>query len=813
VARPDPGDASTVEPAVRPGALSALLEELVRAPDRDEAGWEEALRPGDVVGRFELVRELGRGGFGIVYEAVDRELGRRVAFKALRVGQGPRRSEERLLEEAEAAARLSHPNIVTLHDVGRSERGPYLVLELLRGETLAARLERGRPGVREAVRIGVEIARGLAHAHERGVIHRDLTPGNVFLCDDGQVKVLDLGMAHAFGRRKIDGGTPAYMAPEQWRGAPEDERTDVFALGVILHRMLSGELPFGEDPRRARSGSRPAPALRVPQCPALGEAVLAMLEKDPVRRPRDAGEALRALASCEQELSRLPDAGAGAQVRRSRRPGLRLAALVLLGALLGAAVAAVVVERRRAPRGGQAPSIAVLPFTDMSPQKDQEYFSDGLAEEILNALAHVEGLHVAGRTSSFSFKGKEGDLRAIGEKLHVGTVLEGSVRKAGGRVRITAQIIDLANGYHLWSESFDRELTDIFAVQDEIARAVVAALRVRLLPDGAPSTKEHRTASPEAYAEYLLGKQHYARYSAEGFRRAADAYQKAVALDPGYAPARAGLAVALDASADLPEPRADLARLRERALEAAEKAVALDPDLAEAYTARGYLRAMYAWDWAGAEADLDRALALGPGDATVQRRYGIVRAIVGTPAEAIAATRRAIDIDPLYPSNWDFLADCLMAQGNLPEARSALERVRLIAPDYTGIGSALAMLSLLEGHPEEALRAFQEAPLEIERLAGTAVAQHTLGRRRESREALDRLAARYGDSQPYYVAAVQAWRGEIDDAFAWLERAFQRRDSHMVSLRHDLVMKGRLGSDPRYQALLARMNLPPTAHP
>src|SRR5512133_1239736 len=244
-----PRDEDAPQP-VAPGAITALLQQLVGSDDTGE-GWARALRPGAVVGRFELVRELGRGGFGVVYEARDRALGRPVAFKAVVAGPREAGRHDRLLQEAEAAARLSHPNIVTLYDVGRSEHGPYLVLELLRGQTLGQRLALGAISAREAVRVAIEVARGLAHAHARGVVHRDLTPGNVFLCEDGQVKVLDLGMAHAFGRRKVAGGTPSYMAPEQWRDAPEDERTDVFALGVMLHRMLSGDLPFRHEGRPA----------------------------------------------------------------------------------------------------------------------------------------------------------------------------------------------------------------------------------------------------------------------------------------------------------------------------------------------------------------------------------------------------------------------------------------------------------------------------------------------------------------------------------------------------------------------------------
>ncbi|MGZ6125454.1 MAG: protein kinase domain-containing protein [Myxococcales bacterium] len=316
---PGSGTLSMPLPApVRPGALSQVLHELQSQPEADPTvAWPLALEAGSVIGRFELLREIGKGGFGVVYEARDRELGRSVAFKAVRPGPRQEIRAERLIREAETAARLSHPNIVTLFDVGRAAEGPYLVMELLRGATLAHRLRHELHPLRETLRIAVEIAQGLSHAHAHGVIHRDLTPGNVFLCDDGQVKLLDLGLAHAFGHRKIDGGTPTYMAPEQQRGAPEDERTDVYALGVILFQMLAGELPSTGEPATEPAT---APMLDVPELPPLADLVAQMLSVDPVKRPRDASEALSALAELQHELHRAQPGPARARPAAHRRP-------------------------------------------------------------------------------------------------------------------------------------------------------------------------------------------------------------------------------------------------------------------------------------------------------------------------------------------------------------------------------------------------------------------------------------------------------------------------------------------------------------
>ena len=470
------GGANSPSQGVKPGALTALLQELAAPEEQGKGAWE-SLRPGMVLGRFELLRELGRGGFGVVFEARDQELGRSVAFKLIRASR-PEADADKLHREAEVVARLQHPNLVTLYDVGRCEQGPYLVLELLGGETLQARLARGPLPLKEALAIAVDVARGLAYAHAEGVVHRDLKPSNVFLCERGGVKLLDFGMAHAFGHKRTSGGTPGYMAPEQWSDSPEDERTDVFALGVMLYQMLTGTLPFPDDGGKPVRGPTPAPQVQVPGAPALGPLVARMLTKDPATRTRDGGAALAEIERIAAEFPHgSPAAAAPVVVRRSwsRRRTVTAAIAAVAAIVLGGA-AALWLRRPSAP-----PSIAVLPFVDMSAGHDQEYFSDGIAEEILNALAHVHGLHVTGRTSSFSFKGRNEDLTGIAQKLHAASILEGSVRKEGNRVRITAQLVNASDGYHLWSETYDRQLTDVFAIQDEIAGAVVAALLPRLV--------------------------------------------------------------------------------------------------------------------------------------------------------------------------------------------------------------------------------------------------------------------------------------------------------------------------------------------
>jgi TolB-like protein/Tfp pilus assembly protein PilF len=668
-------------PGVEPGAMSALLAELAAAPG-EAAGWEPRLRPGATVGRFELVREIGRGAFGVVYEARDTELGRAVAFKAVAAGPRAALREERLLREAEVAARLTHPNIVTLFDVGRSEAGPYLVLELLRGQTLAQRLELGPMSVGEALRTAAAIASGLAHAHASGVVHRDLTPRNVFLCQDGQVKLLDLGMAVAFGRRKLDGGTGPYMAPEQRRGAPEDERTDVFALGVILHRMLSNELPFPAG--RAERAS--ATGLQVDEVPALGPFLARMLSVDPVERPRDGDEVARALEAFRQELARSAKADSPAVKVRPRGLGAALAAVARrLGRRAPGPVAEPVPTAGRAPAptlpapppSSPQPSVAVLAFADLSPGKDQDWLCDGLAEEILHALAGLAGLRVAGRSASFQFKGRTVDGREIARALGVTTLLEGGVRRSGDRVRITARLVD-ADGYEIWSESFDRVLEDVFAIQDEIARAVTSALEVRLSSGETRRLQRTGTRNPRAYELFLRARQLYIHAGVKDRARSGAArhlLRSAIELDPAFAEAHAALADTDIFLLQWHTVEGDEAAVRAEALAASDRALALEPELADAHVARANLLAL---DGRSAEADAEfrRALALNPGMVGAWYLYARFLFAAGRLEEAARAFEEAALLDPEHYESLCLLPQVYSSLGDGPRLAVATQRAR-----------------------------------------------------------------------------------------------------------------------------------------
>jgi len=454
-----------------------------------------------------------------------------------------------------------------------------------------------------------------------------------------------------------------------------------------------------------------------------------------------------------------------------------------------------------------AKSIAVLPFADLSQAKDQEYFSDGMSEELLNLLANVPGLHVVGRTSSFAFKGRNEDLRAIGQKLGVAQVLEGSVRKSGDHVRITAQLIDVANGYHLWSETYDRQLTDVFALQDEISLAVVDALKLRLLPEQRQATRAARTKSVEAHNEFLIGRQLQNRGNPDDARRAAERFEKAIELDPRYAGAYAALTISEMSKTQFARSPDEAAKARSRAQQAIARAFELDPDLAEAYSARATFHTVVDWDWKAAESDAQRALQLSPNDADVVRRAASTLVTAGHKEEAIAALRRSIELDPLAASSWSNLGYYLICQGRYEEARAALDRTLEITGGTSVLGRYnLGTVSLLEGKPEQALAQFEQIPEgQYFRLVGIAMAEHSLGHTQRSKEALDALIA-LPAPPPVWIAAVHGWRGERDEAFAWLDRAVVEKNYFVRNVRYDGVL-AKLRDDPRYPTFLGKIGL------
>jgi serine/threonine protein kinase/tetratricopeptide (TPR) repeat protein len=748
------------------------------------------LTVGARLGPYEITGLIGAGGMGEVYRARDTRLGRDVAVKVLpaEFADDPDRLR-RFEQEARAVAALNHPNILVVHDVGTHEGAPYLVTELLEGESLRTRLHVGALPVSTAIDFADQMARGLAAAHEKGIVHRDLKPENLFLTRLGCVKILDFGLAKLLrspqevsAASTVAGvtqpgtimGTAAYMSPEQIRGQEIDHRADIFAFGCVLYEMLSGEQPFpgttAADTLAAILTRDPRPLVdSQPEVPAALElVVLRCLEK----RPEDRFDTARDVAFALT---------AAAQPRKP--PGA--------------------VDRR--PPVQELPSIAVLPPVNLSADPEQEYFCDGIAEEIINALAHVEGLRVVARTSSFAFKGRAKDIRDIGRSLDVSTVLEGSVRRAGDRLRVTAQLINVADGYHLWSERFDRRLEDVFAIQDEIALAIVENLKVKLLSGEKVSLVRGRAYNLEAYDAFLKGRFEWNKMSPEGFARCYELFREAIRLDPELAPAYAQLADSMTSPswwADQP-PTEALAH----AIPLAERALALDPNLAHGHSVLGHCQAFFERNRVAGERSLRRAAELAPNDALAQTYLGLFLMALGGGEEAVGRARLALRLDPLSPAVQTWAGTILVFSGQPAEGLRTLEEQIARTPQFwmphyflgTGLGHGGRLLEA---------RTVAETARELSGDASVTLSLvvclcHLLGDRKRAEEAFQSLRQRAeaGYVTPMLLAWAHLARGETEQALHRVEEALAAKDP-WVNV-HRLYSPAIAPAEPRVDALIA----------
>jgi TolB-like protein/Tfp pilus assembly protein PilF/predicted Ser/Thr protein kinase len=716
--------------------------------------------PGTRLGPYEIVALLGAGGMGEVYKATDTRLGRTVAIKLLRTAH-----TDRFEREARAIAALNHPHICTLHDIGPN----YLVMEYVEGSTLHGPLPPD-----EAMRLALQIASALEAAHAKGIIHRDLKPDNIIVAQMG-VKLLDFGLAKLELGAETDEttvnetlagtilGTIAYMSPEQVEGKPADERSDIFSFGLVLYEMLSGRRAFAG----GTSVSRMAAILhkepeRLEAPPEVARIVTRCLLKSPAQRFQTMTEVKAALQGTKLTLLEESDA-----------------------------------------------SIAVLPFANLSGDKDNEYFSDGLAEEILNALTKLHGLKVAARTSAFAFKGRNEDIRLIGETLRVTHILEGSVRKAGSRLRITAQLISIADGCHVWSERYDREMTDMFAIQDEISQAIVTVLKLKLARPGSQAIAR-RPLEPEAYESYLKGRFFWNKRTEADLNRSIDYFLRAIELDPAYALAYAGLS---DAYVLLGifgvRPPNDV---YPKARAAAEKALEIDGTLAEPHAALGHVLTAYDWDFQGAEEEYRKALDLNPSYPTAHQWYGHLLAVTGRYAEGIAEVTRARHLDPLSVPINAFVGLIYMKARQTREAVEAARKGVDLDPNNPFAHWILARaLDAQNELPESVAESEKAARLSGGSQASTAqlgFAYARIGDTAKAHKIIDQLVelSRTKYVSPYDIAIIYTGLGEKDLALEWLEKAYEERAVRLLELL-DPAFDG-LRFDPRFQDLVRRIGFP-----
>ena len=770
-----------------------------------------ALATGFRLGRYEILAPLGAGGMGEVYRARDAHLDRDVAVKVLPASAvDDPESRARFEREARAVAALPHPNIVAIHDIGHEGNLGYAVLELLEGETLRERLLRGPIPWRSALDIAVPVAEALAAAHARGIVHRDLKPENVFLTSDGRPKILDFGIARrlilepsadtsaaTMGATQpgIVMGTLSYLSPEQARGEPVDGRSDVFTFGSVLYELLTGrrafEAPTPSETLVAILRDDPAPpeGLRTVYPPELWDVIHRCLEKSRERRFQSASDLAFALSAVGRSADRGTAAG---------------------------------------PAAAGAVSVAVLPFRNLSPDRDNEYFSDGMTEELINTLAQVPGLRVAARTSSFAFKEKQEDVRAIGERLGVRSVLEGSVRRAGDRLRVSVQLVDATDGYHVWSENYDRNAVDVLSVQEEIARSIAGRLRSDLgLTTGeraavsgqAPSEPVHRlaasldrleillkrgTADPEAYNLYLKGRYFWNRRTLESSRKAIGYFEQAIARDPGYALAYAGLS-----DSCLGRATGEMARAKNAAM----RAVELDDRLAEGHAALARALFYYDWDWDGAEREFRRAIDLNPTYPETYHGYSHFLVPSGRLDESFKASRRALDLDPLSGSmvahvGWHEVF-CGRFEESLSYSRAALEMDPHFFAARIHLGMALEQLGRFDEAIAEFTRAGEISSQSSESAGSLGHAYAAAGRPDEARRILESMRERetFQFISPYDRAIVCAGLDDRGEALDWLEKGAEERMPSMVEMKADPRL-GNLAKEPRFIALARRVGIP-----
>ncbi len=796
-----------------------------------------AFSPGTRLGTYEITGALGAGGMGEVYRARDTRLGREVAIKVL--PGAVTSSADRLARferEARTVAGLNHPNIVTLFAVEEEDGIRFLTMELVEGQSLDRHVVPGGLALARVLEIAIPLASALIAAHERGVVHRDLKPGNVMVTPDGWVKVLDFGLAKvALGAGEdlapgatiaagapISGegqvlGTVPYMAPEQIRGEAVDARSDLFALGIILYELATGRRPFtGVTPADVSSSilsDVPVPVLNVRgDLPRdLNRIITRCLEKNPRDRFQTARDVYNELRYVKREIE--SGTGVGVSPPTPSPPPPPLTPVPPPDLPTPASSSALA---SRAAPASEVPSIAVLPFVNRSRDEEDEYFSDGLADELLNMLAKIRGLRVAARASSFQFKGKNEDLAVIGEKLNVATLLDGSVRKSGNRVRISVQLVKAADRVQLWSETYDRSLDDIFAVQDDIAQSVVKELRTTLLgaaPDSDASGKVEAEVAvaakghgqnAEAHRLYLQGKYFLDRLTEEDTIKGMHYLQEAVALDAAHAAAWAEISRAHGNSGGY--GWAPVLAAYRRAREAAQHALELAPDLAEAHVQMSAIQRMHDLDWKGAERSARRALELAPGSAEVLRSAGALAHMLGRLAEAEGLFRRALEQDPLNSGGYSALGLVYRSMDRLADAEKALRKSIELSPQRVASHLNLAVVLADQGRDPDALAACRMEPAEWARLTALAYVHHKAGRKQEADTALAELEASHAIDSAYQIAAVHSARGEVDAGFAWLDRAVAERDAGAAQMKSEPTFRS-LHGDPRWGALLVKIGL------
>jgi serine/threonine protein kinase/Tfp pilus assembly protein PilF len=784
---------------------------------------------GKTLSHYKILERIGAGGMGVVYRAHDARLGRDVALKLLPAETLGSESARRQLEnEARTASALNHPHICTIHDVGEAEGQFFVAMEYVAGKPLAQLIPAGGLPEEQVMRYGMQIADALAHAQERGIVHRDLKSANVVITPEGRAKVLDFGLAQRVRKEELEevtrskvsieasrgiAGTLAYMAPENLRGETADARSDIWALGVVLHEMAAGELPFqgatGFELSAAilREPPRPLPE-RVPA--GLRGVIQRCLAKEPAQRYQRAGEVRAALEAIGSSTRLTPLAQAPEPHSTFWRSAIIASAgvLALAAVLLAFNVGGVrerLLGRTTAP---QIESIAVLPLANLSGDPSQEYFADGMTEALISNLAQIRALRVISRTSVMRYRNSQKTVPEIARELHVDAVVEGSVQKAGERVRITAQLIRAATDTHLWANEYERDLRDVLTLQSEVARAIAGEIKVQLTPQEQTRLASTRPVNPEAHEAYLRGRYEWNKFTKEGFLQAKAYFEQAIQIDSRYALPYAGLAetyVQL-ASRAMP-PTVAMPKAKQAAL----KALELDPNLAEAHIALALVVTYYEWNWAEAEKEFKLAIELNSGYSHVHGVYAHHLAARGQFEKALAEWGRAKEIDPL--SNNCVEVRLLSYAHRFAQAievyRKLLERDPEAASSCFWVVTAYVKERTADQAIVQAQKIADRLPYETLAMATLGRAYWAAGKKQEAQALLTSLLALAKKQyvSPFNIAVLYAGMEDRSRTMEWLEKAAQERAGLLVYLNVDPWFDD-LRGDPRFQDLLRRMNFP-----
>jgi serine/threonine-protein kinase len=749
-----------------------------------------ALTEGTRIGPYEILALLGAGGMGEVYRARDTRLGREVAVKALFADSASPEMRRRFLQEARAASALSHPNIVVVHDIVTHDGSDFLVMEHVHGTPLTEVIAQRQMPFERVIAIGVQVASALAATHAAGIIHRDIKPANIFLTADDSVKVLDFGIA----KRIHDGeqsdvtqeavtltrpgtivGTVSYMSPEQTRGEAVDARTDVFSLGCVLYQAATGRLPF-------RGASMLATIIEIATFNPVPPSSLR-----PVLPSAFDTFISRCLAKNRDHRFNTMD-DVASSLRRLRGTSS---------------------ERMAFDVPSPITAIAVLPLANVGGDSDNEYFAEGLTDELIGGLSRVNALRVASRSSVFAFRGKALDVRMIGSALNVDALLEGSVRRVGNRLRVAVQLVSVADGYQIWSERYDREVADVFDMQDEVSRTIVEKLRPRLIGEvSVPLLKRH-TGDPEAYGLYLKGRYYWGRRPA-GTNRAIECFEKAIERDPRYALAHSGLADAYNTLASWEGGVLSPAVGFAKGLRYAERTIQLDPNLAEGHAALGYALLHNRWDLPAAMRSFTHAIALNPGYGPAHHWYSHALIADGRLEESLAESFEYLKVDPVDQFSILHMAWHYLMAHQFDKARAESQRALHDEPNsawhHVFHGWALLNKGAFDDAESELTFSTELANGAHVMLSSLAHAQAVAGHHDRARASLDRLMAAYDTKyvSPYEVGLIHEALGNFDEAFQWWERAYEERSPWLVYLPREHRLR-HLHGNPTFDALVARI--------